>query len=72
MQHPARTSGAQDDADPAQVVELQVQRVGEVDVGRVHVVLAQQPTRGAPRVALGDKVAAPHDGLECAVGWGHG
>jgi len=43
VQHAAGPGGAQDDADPAEVVELQVQRIGQVDVGRIHLALAQQP-----------------------------
>ena len=72
VKDPAGMSGAQDDPDPAQVVELQVQRIGEVDVGGVHVALAQQPARWAPRVALGDEITAPRDRLGCAAGRGHG
>jgi hypothetical protein len=50
-------------AHPPQVVELQVPRIGEVDVGRVHVALAQQPARGAAGVALDDQVAGRGDDL---------
>jgi hypothetical protein len=50
-------------AHPAQVVELQVARVGEVDVRRVHVAVAQQPPGGAAAVALDDEVAGRGEDL---------
>jgi len=50
-------------AHPAPVVELQVARVGEVDVRRVHVAVAQQPPGRAAGVALDDQVAGDGEDL---------
>ena len=51
------------DPDPAQVVELEVGGIAKIDVGRIHVALAQQAARGSAGITLGDQVAALRDDL---------
>ena len=56
--------GAEADEDqpcPAQVVELEVAWVRKIDVGGIHVVLAQQPSAGALRITLDDQLAIAGD-----------
>ncbi len=59
VHHAARAGRAQHDPNPAHVVELEVRRIGQIDVRGVHVALAQQPSGRAQRVALGDEIAGP-------------
>ena len=60
--HDATCTGRpQHDPDPPHVVELKVGGVGEIDVGGVHVALAQKPPRRSERIALGDKIARPSE-----------
>ncbi len=61
VQHPARTGGEQHQARPTQVVKLEVRRVSEVDVGRVHLVLAEQPATGPLRVSLDTEITVGGD-----------
>ena len=68
---PARTGRPQHDPHPPHVVELEVRRVGEIDVGGVHVALAQKPPRRAARVALGDEIARPSERELLAAEPGH-
>ncbi len=72
VHHPARTGRAQHDSDPAQVVELQVQWVGQIDIGGVHVALPQQPSARSQRVALGDQIAGPGERQLPSAQAGHG
>ena len=59
--HDARAERTQDDPNPAEVVELQVPCVGEVNVRRIHIVLAKQPARGPPGITLDDQIAIDSD-----------
>jgi hypothetical protein len=52
----------QNDPDPAQVVELQMRRIGQIDIGGVHVALAEQTPGGPPRVAFGHEIAGAGEG----------
>ena len=61
MQHPARTSCVQHQPRPAQVVKFEVARVSEVDVRRVHLVLAKQPAAGPLRVSLDTEITIDGD-----------
>ena len=74
-QLPARwpaTSDAQDVPHPPQIVEGQMRRIGEVDVGRVHVALPQQPGRRPMRVTLDDQIAVASDDRRARARPGHG
>ena len=51
------------DPHPAHVVELEVRGVGEIDIRRVHIALAQQASGRAPGVALGHQLAPPGNDL---------
>ena len=67
----ARVRHPQHDPDPAQIVELEMRRIGQVDVGGIHVALAQQAPGGPPRVALGDEIAGPGEGRWPSAEAGH-
>jgi len=61
VQHPPGAGGAEHDPQPAHVVELEMGEVREVDVGRVHAALPQEPPGRPPGVGLGDQLAALGD-----------
>ena len=70
VQNSSRAVDPHDQAYPAQIIELQVSRVGEVDVGRVHVGLPQEPSRRPMRIALDDQI--PFDRDHVAARASHG
>ena len=55
---PAGVRHPQDDPRPPQVVELQMGRIGEIDVRGIHLALTQQPSRRPRRIAFNDEVTA--------------
>ena len=61
MQHPARAGSAQHQARPTQVVKFKVARVSEVDVRRVHLILAKQPPAGPFRISLDAEITVDGD-----------
>jgi hypothetical protein len=71
MHDPPRAQRLDEVAHAAQVVELQMARVREIDVGRVHVALAQQPARRPVGVALDEQVARLGEDLGAGAAAGH-
>lgn len=71
VQDRPRVSDAEHNSHPSQVVELQMTRVREIDVGRIHVALAQEPPRRAQRIALSHEIAAASQGLRRCAHSGH-
>src|SRR5690242_18286688 len=59
MQYAPGTTSAQHDPQPTEVVELEMGRVGEVDVGDIHAALTEETPRWAPRIDLSGQLPTP-------------
>ena len=71
VDHAPRPGRSEHYPHPPQVVELEVTRVGQVDVRRVHLALDQESPRRTPRVPLDDQLTSSGDGRRQAAGARH-